>query len=246
MGENIQYDRLHQKPPDLIETIYDDFLARLEEKLADPHWDRNDIVRDILYELHMGDVPDFRRLTDYKFPIGARTLMACFDPRHVILEAEYDDALDVERYRERKPLLWLWQVFDCSPLGANAYLGLKVRRLLAPYIFRRVGEEFTCWEGVSLRFGYNISLGDRVTIHRQVVLDDGGEIEIGHGVIIGKYARIGMAREGRSVSSAQRKTIIGDRVVIGPGATILAGAVIAPGSLVAAMGLAAPDRGSAE
>lgn len=246
MGENIHYDRLPQKPPDLIETIYDDFLARLEEKLADPRWDRNDIVRDILYELYMGDVPDFRRLTDYKFPIGARALMACFDPRHVILEAEYADELDVNRYRERKPLLWLWQVVDRSPLGANAYLGLKLRRLLAPYIFRRVGEGFTCWEGVSLRFGYNISLGDRVTIHRQVVLDDGEEIEIGHDVIIGQYARIGMAREGRSPSSAQRKTIIGDGAVIGPGATILAGAVIAPGAKIAAMGLTAPERASAE
>lgn len=243
MSEKVQYDRPHQTPPDLIATIYDDFLARLEEKLADPRWDRNDIVRDTLYELYMGDVPDFRRLNDYKFPIGARVLMACFDPRHVTLEAEYADDLDVNRYRERKPLLWLWQAVDRSPLGANAYLGLKLRRLIAPYVFRRVGEEFTCWEGVWLRFGYNISLGDRVTVHRQVVLDDRGEIEIGHGVTIGEGARIGIWREGRTAPAAQTKTVIGEGVEIGMGATIVAGAVLAPGSIVPAVSLVAPVTG---
>lgn len=240
MDEKIEHSRLPQKPPDWIETLYDDFLARLEEKLADPRWDRNDIVRDTLYELYMGDVPDFRRLNDYKFPVGARVLLACFDPRHVLLDAEYADDIDVIRYAERKPLLWLWQVVDRSPLGANAYLGLRLRRVLAPYIFYRVGEAFTCWEGVSFRFGYNLSLGDRVTIHRQVIFDDRGEIEIGHGVTIGACARIGISPEGRASVTAPLKTVIGDGVEIGSGATIWAGAILAPGSVVPAMGLVAP------
>ena len=38
------------KPTQMAETVYDDFLARLEEKLNSPQFDRNDVVRDTLFE----------------------------------------------------------------------------------------------------------------------------------------------------------------------------------------------------
>ncbi len=239
-------DRLDQKPPDWIETLYLDFLARLEEKLADPRWNRSDVVRDTLYQLYLGDVPDFRRLTDYTFPIGARALMACFDPRNVTLEAEYADDLDADKFAERKPLLWLWEIFDQSPLGANASLGVKLRRLLAPYVFRRVGEDFTCWGGVRIRFGYNISVGNQVTIHRQVFLDDRREIEIGHEVTIGEQARIGVGTDGPGSPLLPRKTVIGDHVVVGWGATVLAGSILASGSVVPALSIVSPEARATE
>jgi hypothetical protein len=52
------------------------------------------------------------------------------DPRNVTLEPEYYAETDVERYARVKPLLWLWEMFDKSPLGENVHLGVRLRRIL--------------------------------------------------------------------------------------------------------------------
>jgi hypothetical protein len=54
-------------------------------------------------------------------------------------------------------MIWLWQMFDRSPLGQNSLLGHRFRRMLAPMIFRSVGENFKCWHFVEWSFGYNLS-----------------------------------------------------------------------------------------
>jgi acetyltransferase-like isoleucine patch superfamily enzyme len=225
----------------MIRTIFDDFLARLEEKLADPRLDKNDIVRDALYELSLAQAPNFQKLADYRFPVAARTLLACFDPRNVTLEAEYDEMIDRDPFAARKPLVWLWQMVDRSPLGLNAYLGFKLRRLLAPYIFNRVGENFTCHHGVQWSFAYNISIGKNVTIHRNVFLDDHGEIEIGNHVLIEQSAAIFSCRSAQAGDSKIVKTIIEDGARIGARATVLTGARIARGAVVVPATVIAPN-----
>jgi acetyltransferase-like isoleucine patch superfamily enzyme len=62
--------------------------------------------------------------------------------------------------------------------------------MLAPYIFARVGQNFKCWHFVEWSFGYNLSFGDNVVIHRYVLLDDRGGIEIGNNVSISDYANV--------------------------------------------------------
>ena len=76
-----------------------------------------------------------------------------------------------------KPLLWLWYSFDRLPIGGqNVDLGVRLRRLLAPHIFKRCGERcgerIKAFQHVEFSCGYNIECGDDVVVHRHVLLDD--------------------------------------------------------------------------
>ena len=50
-------------------------------------------------------------------PLTTRVALAQMDARNITLEPEYYHEIDTERFQERKPLLWMWQLFDRSPLG---------------------------------------------------------------------------------------------------------------------------------
>src|SRR5262245_23969800 len=178
------------KPTQMAETIFDDFLARLEEKINSPQLDRNDVVRDTLFEIYYGERPNTKQVYSHKHPVAARAVIASFDPRNITMEPEYYVDIDPERYNPRKPLIWFWQMFDRSPLGVNLHLAFKLRRMLAPYNFRKVGENFRCFHFVEWSFGYNLTIGDNVTVHRNVLLDDRGEIILGNSVSISDYANV--------------------------------------------------------
>ncbi|MCS6816726.1 MAG: hypothetical protein N0A16_02205 [Blastocatellia bacterium] len=218
------------RPVGLIETIFEDFLARVEEKLADSRLDRNEIVRDLLYELYLAEAPNFQKLGDYTFPIAARAMIACFDPRNVTLEAEGSPDVDQQKYAERKPLIWFWQVFDSSPLGLNAHVGQRLRRILAPYIFARVGANFVCHRGLRWRYGYQIAIGENVTIENDVTLDDRGTIEIGDDVHIENGAHIAASAVG--ATSLGRGVRIGARAIVLAGARVPEGTTVPPASIV--------------
>ncbi len=216
---------------ELIETIFDDFLARLEEKLNDPRRDRNEIVREMLYELYLAEAPNFQKLNDYTFPIVARAVIAGFDPRNVRLEAEASGELDPQKYAPRKPLIWFWYMFDHSSLGLNAHLGLRVRRILAPHIFARVGENFVCHRGVRWSCGYNLSIGNNVTLQSDVLLDDRGAIEIGDDVCIESGAHV-LASSSGPATVIERGVRIGTRAIVLAGARIPEGTVVPPAHVV--------------
>ncbi|MBK7996973.1 MAG: acyltransferase [Blastocatellia bacterium] len=225
------------------ETIFDDFLARLEEKINDASLDRNDVVRDTLYEMYFGQRANVKNLYNHKYPIAARAVMASFDPRNVTMEPEYYSDIDIDRYQSRKPLIWLWQMFDRSPLGGNLLLAFKFRRMLAPYIFHKVGKNFKCFHFVEWSFGYNLSIGDNVVIHRNVLLDDRGEIIIGNNVSISDYANL--YSHSHSVIDIHdvscKPTIIHDNVRLTYHSTVLAGITVGENGMVGAMGLATRD-----
>lgn len=225
------------------ETIFDDFLARLEEKINDANLDRNDVVRDTLYEMYFGQRANVKNLYNHKYPIAARAVMASFDPRNVTMEPEYYSDIDNDRYQSRKPLIWLWQMFDRSPLGGNLLLAFKFRRMLAPYIFHKVGKNFKCFHFVEWSFGYNLSIGDNVVIHRNVLLDDRGEIIIGNNVSISDYANL--YSHSHSVIDIHdvscKPTIIHDNVRLTYHSTVLAGITVGENGMVGAMGLATRD-----
>ena len=85
--------------------------------------------------------------------------------------------------QETKPLLWLWYSFDRTPLGGqNVDVGIRLRRVLAPYIFKRCGKNFKAFQYVEFSFGYNMEVGDDVVVHRHVLLDDRGGIVLGNRV----------------------------------------------------------------
>ena len=128
---------------------------------------------------------------DAKLPLAMRLALSSLDPRNITLEPEYYAECDDTRFQKVKPLLWLWYSFDRTPLGGqNVELGVRLRRLLAPYIFKRCGENFKAFQFVEFSFGYNMEVGDNVVVHRYVLLDDRGGISVGNNVSISDFANV--------------------------------------------------------
>lgn len=205
----------------LAEQDYDGFLTELKKSLTDGRTDPNEVVRDTLFDIYYGAArPDRENLS-----LSARAALHNFDPRNITTEPEYYSDIDANLYAKRKPFIWLWQMFDRSALGQNSLLAHRFRRLLAPLIFRDVGENFKCWQFVEWSFGYNLSFGNNVVIHRHVLLDDRGGIEIGDDVSISDYANIYSHNHDiydiHEVHTA--RTCIGNGVRITYHATVLAG-----------------------
>ncbi len=217
---------------------FDEFLAKLFDALTNGRRDRNDVVRDTLYQIYYG-AQDPRSDTK-NLSAAVRAVIHSFDPRNITTEPEYYREIDVNLYAERKPLIWLWQMFDRSPLGQNALLGHRLRRMLAPLIFRRVGVNFKCWSFVEWSFGYNVTIGDNVVIHRHVLLDDRGGIEIGNDVSISDYVNVySHSHDIDDISMVyNRVTRVGDGARLTYHSTVLAGveigehAMIGTGSVV--------------
>lgn len=213
--------------------LYDAWLLALETELDRPDCDRNELCRRILMEIYF---PAYAGDGRKDVPLAVGVALAHMDPRNVTLEPEYYHETDVERYARVKPLLWLWEMFDRSPLGENVDLGIRFRRILARRIFRRCGRNFKAFPFVRFSFGYNMDVGDDVVVHRHVLLDDRGGIEIGDGASISDFANVYSHThdivDGRIVHTP--KTVVGRGVRITYHATILAGTVVAEDSMVGA------------
>ena len=220
------------------ERVLTQWLGELDEQLADPSCDRSRLCRDVLYAVWFpgaGDYDDV--LSDPVTTLATRASLLSLDPRHATLEAEYYQEIDADRYARVKPLLWLWQSFDRSPMGGgNVDVGVRLRRLLARYVFRRCGRNFKAFQFVEFSFGYNMEVGDDVVIHRHVLLDDRGGIVLGNNVSIADYANIyshtHSLADQEDVTNAQ--TILGDDVRITYHATVLAGVHVGHQAMVGA------------
>ena len=224
---------------------YDRWLARLDEELSDPGTDRNEFCRRVLREIYFprGPAAGDAAATTESLPLTTRILLDQLDPRKVTLEPEYYHETDLERYYRVKPLIWLWEMFDKSPLGENVHLGVKFRRILARRIFARCGRNFKAFHFVKLSFGYGLEVGDDVVVHRHVLLDDRGGIRIGDRASISDFVNVYSHShdilDARDVRTP--RTVIGDGVRIAYHATVLAGTTLAPDSMVGAGALVTRD-----
>ena len=220
-------------------ALYDDWLAELATALerGDDRWELCRRTLTSIFYPHLADVDPAR------LPLASRVALAQMDARNVTLEPEYYAEVDVERFNERKPLLWMWQMFDRSPLGGDVHLGVRFRRLLAPYIFKRVGKNFKCFHFVEFSFGYNLEVGDDVVVHRNVLLDDRGGIVLGNRVSISDYANVYSHTHSivDQLDVSNLKTVICDGVRITYHATVLAGTTVGENAMVGAMALATRD-----
>jgi len=226
--------------PEPTESLYDEWLTALDEELSRPDCDRNELCRRVLTALFY---PQYSGVDPESLPPTVRLALAQMDPRNVTLEPEYYHEIDEERYAEVKPLIWLWEMFDKSPLGENVHLGVKFRRLLARRIFRKCGKNFKAFHFVKLSFGYNLEVGDDVVVHRHVLLDDRGGIRIGDKASVSDFANV-YSHTHDIVDPKEvfaPKTVIGDGVRITYHATVLAGVHVAEDSMVGAMALATRD-----
>jgi acetyltransferase-like isoleucine patch superfamily enzyme len=233
------------RPQPQAEADFDEFLDTLYRALTDGRHDPNDVVRDTLYDIYYGAgrFSEGRVPNPAHLPAAARAVMHNFDPRNITTEPEYYTDIDGQAYQQRKPFIWLWQMFDRSPLGQNAFLGHRFRRMLAPLIFRRVGENFKCWHFVEWSYGYNLSFGDNVVVHRHVLLDDRGGIEVGNNVSISDYANIySHTHDINDIHTVyNRTTRIGDGARITYHATVLAGTQVGAHSMVGTGAVATKD-----
>ena len=222
------------------EEVFPRFVAELAERFDDSSQDRNDVVREALSQLYLGQPFDGGALEDPQVLLSRRTLLATLDPRNATMEAEYYRELDPVRWAPVKPLLWFWQMFDHSPVGRNVRLGTQMRAMLAPRIFRRCGKRVRIFHEVEFSFGYNLTVGDGVTIHRNVLIDDRGEVVIGDEASISDYANI--YSHSHAVEDigdiTLAKTVIGARARITYHAVVLSGVVVGDDAIVGSMGVA--------
>ncbi|MEO7042162.1 MAG: acyltransferase [Gemmatimonadaceae bacterium] len=234
--------KLAQSP---IESQQRAFLEEIDDAL-DSSDDRSDICRRVLCSLLYPEYADAweTAVADESLAIATRLALLALDPRNITLEPEYYAECDTVAFARTKPLLWLWYSFDRTQLGGqNVDLGIRFRRLLAPHIFKRCGENFKAFQHVEFSFGYNMEVGDDVVVHRHVLLDDRGGLLIGNRVSISDYANVYSHTHSivdqRDVTDAV--TRIDDDVRITYHATVLAGVHVGENGMVGAGAIATKD-----
>jgi acetyltransferase-like isoleucine patch superfamily enzyme len=223
------------------EEVFPRFVDGLAEKLDDPSLDRNVIVRDALAQLYLGHLIDHdAAVGDAGLPLATRALVATFDPRNATLEAEYYKEIDLAKWAPVKPLLWFWQMFDHSPVGRNVRLGTRMRFMLAQRVFKKCGQKVRIFHEVEFSFGYNLTVGDGVTIHRNVLIDDRGEVVIGDDASISDYANIySHAHAVEDIHDVSLgRTEIGARARVTYHSTVLSGVKIGKDAILGSMGVA--------
>ena len=236
---------LRQLPAAPNRVIADAWLEQVDARLNDGT-DWSDVCRQTLAELlYPGMAAQWETaVNDEKVPLATRVALSSLDPRNITLEPEYYGECDSDKFARVKPLLWLWYSFDRTPVGGqNVDLGVRFRRLLAPRIFKRCGENFKAFQHVEFSFGYNLEVGDNVVIHRHVLLDDRGGLILGNNVSVSDYANIYSHThsivEQRDVTDAT--TVLEDGVRITYHATVLAGVRVGTQGMVGAVAVATKD-----
>lgn len=230
------------KPTPEAEAIYRRWISNLNEEFTrhQSFERRADIVRDELYQMYLSRTHAGRKQATLTSELATNVLAECFDPRNITLEPEYYGDVDPEQYNIRKPLIWFWQMFDRSPLGLNHWLGFRFRCMLGRHIFRRMGKGVKIFHNVEFTFGYNLSIGDNCTIHKNVLLDDRGEIILHDGTSISDYANIYSHTHdiNQQADVTNRPTELGPQARVTYHATVLAGAHIGENSMLGAMAVA--------
>jgi acetyltransferase-like isoleucine patch superfamily enzyme len=168
------------------------------------------------------------------------SLAESFDPRNVTLEPEYYGDVDAEKYAVRKPLIWFWQMFDRSPVGLNHWLGFRFRCMLGRHLFRHLGKHVKIFHNVEFTFGYNLTISDWCTIHKNVMLDDRGEIILHEGTSVSDYANVYSHTHNinHQADVTNKVTELGPHARVTYHATVLAGANVGENAMLGAMALA--------
>jgi acetyltransferase-like isoleucine patch superfamily enzyme len=224
------------RPAPEAEEVYRRWIQFLDDEFtrhSSPER-RNEIVRDQLYQLYLGRPHGGKLNLTLTSELPGNVVSLSLDPENVTLEAQHFADADCAQLNQRKPLLWFWQMFDRSPVGLNHWLGIRFRCMLGRHIFKHVGTGVKIYHGVDLTYGYNLSIGDGVTIRQRALLNDRGGITIGNHAVIGSFARI--YSHTHAADNYDRvtlvPTVIGDGARIGSHAIVLAGQNVAAGEAV--------------
>ncbi|MCY3704377.1 MAG: acyltransferase [Gammaproteobacteria bacterium] len=226
--------------------VYHRWLEGIDDELSSADCDRRDLCRRVLTDIYRpwgASASAWARVFSEPLNDAERVQLLQMDPANVTVEPEHYADIDTARYARVKPLLWMWEMFDRSPLGENLYLGVLFRRILARRIFRRCGRDFKAFHQVRFSFGYNMEVGDGVVVHRHVLLDDRGGIRLGDGASVSDYSNI-YSHSHDVVNSPEitnRTTVVGAGVRIAYHATILTGVTLADDSMIGAGAVVSRD-----
>ena len=218
------------RPAPEAEELYRRWLQFLDDEFvrhSSPER-RAEIVRDQLYQLYLGRPHGGKLNLTLTSELPGNILGLSLDSANITLEPEHFADVDRDRYASRKPLLWFWQMFDRSPLGLNAWLGIRFRCMLGRHIFEHMGSGVKIYHGVDLTYGYNLKIGDGVTIRQRVLLNDRGGITIGKNVVIGSFARV--YSHTPATENFDKVTLV--PTVIGDGARIASHTIVLAGQKV--------------
>lgn len=234
-----RYEYRNLMPTGPAELTFLAWIELLDAEFRNPDAERrSDVVRDALHELYLG-----KPHSPASGGLAQQALVHSFDPRNTTLEPEYYGDVDAAKYRQRKPLIWFWMMFDRSPVGLNHWLGFRMRAMLARHVFKHCGKNVKIFHGVELTFGYNLTVEDNCTIHKYVLLDDRGELIIHAGSSVSDYANVYThahdLNDGMIITN--HKTELGPRARITYHATVLSGVRVAEHGLVGSMGVASKD-----
>ncbi|MCY4647490.1 MAG: acyltransferase [Gammaproteobacteria bacterium] len=227
-------------------AVYHRWLQGIDDELSRPDCDRRELCRRVLTDIYRpwgAAAASLSRLFGEALNDTERVQLLQMDSANVTVEPEHYADIDTERYARVKPLLWMWEMFDRSPLGENVYLGVLFRRILARRIFRRCGRDFKAFHQVRFSCGYNMEVGDGVVVHRHVLLDDRGGIRLGDGASVSDYSNI-YSHSHDVVNSPEitnRMTVVGAGVRIAYHATILTGVTLADDSMIGAGAVVSRD-----
>jgi acetyltransferase-like isoleucine patch superfamily enzyme len=230
------------KPTPEAEATFRRWLSQLNEEFT-RHQSvdrRSEIVRDELIQLYLGKPNGGRQQANLTSELATHVLLESLDPRNATLEPEYYGDADPERYAIRKPLIYFWQMFDRSPAGLNHWLGFRFRCMLGRHIFKHLGKGVKIFHNVEFTYGYNLTIEDNCTVHKNVLLDDRGEIILHEGTSVSDYANIYSHTHDINVQAdvTNRVTELGPRARITYHATVLAGSSIGENAMLGAMGVA--------
>ena len=220
------------RPAPEAEEVYRRWIQFLDDEFTrhGSQERRAEIVRDQLYQLYLGRPHGGKLNLTLTSELPGNVVNLSLDPENVTLEAQHFADADCARFDDLKPLLWFWQMFDRSPVGLNHWLGLRFRCMLGRHIFKSMGTGVKIYHGVDLTYGYNLSIGDGVTIRQRALLNDRGGITIGKNVVIGSFARI--YSHSHAPDDYDKVTLV--PTVIGDGARIASHAIILAGQNVGA------------
>jgi acetyltransferase-like isoleucine patch superfamily enzyme len=231
------------KPTPEAEATFRRWLSHLNEEFT-RHQSvdrRSEIVRDELIQLYLARPAGAGRKQSMLITeLGSNVLMESFDPRNATLEPEYYGDVDPEQYSIRKPLIWFWQMYDRSPVGLNHWLGFRFRCMLGRHIFKHIGKGVKIFHNVEFTFGYNLTIEDNCTIHKNVLLDDRGEIILHEGTSVSDYANVYSHTHdiNHQADVTNKVTELGPHARVTYHATVLAGASVGENAMLGAMALA--------
>lgn len=213
------------------------WIADLSERLDTP--DPEEVVDETVAALHGERVFDGG---------PAAPPFTTLSASHALIESDWYGEHDEAEWAARRPFNWLWRQFDASPWAANEAFAIPFRAMLAKRVFRACGESPRIFGGVTWSCGYRVTLGDRVVLHRGVLLDDRGGLEIGDDCSISDDVQVYSHRH--AVDDIGDVTLeptrIGARTRVTVGARILSGITVGEDALVGAGALVTRDVGVGE